>query len=285
MRVRNQARFSKFASFTFRQPSAIKKAIEQHGNSQAHELAYRAMLQKELACEIRPLPEAATNPRPVAPQTFKGRVPKPKDWLDCFVETSNLVSWRKQAKLHMQKSGQASGGPLAPKPELAKAPGNATSSPAQPLAAPRETFENLRKRRRKQTRIMAEVVRRKHRQILGKAKFCTLALDEAQGRKLVHFRCDTQKAPWYHQGTLGIFNVGPKTAEEGEEDHAKRAVRRLDEFLNKFCTPLRKASLGTAVDNEFKEHLMKIVVTISADGGPSERRAIYLACAPGFLFV
>jgi hypothetical protein len=305
MRRRSQARFSKFASFTFRQHGQLKKTIEQHGNSQAHELAYRAMLRKELACEIRPLPEAA--PNPVAQQAFKGRVPKPQDWLDSFVETANFVSWRKQAKLRMQKSGQACGEPLAPTPEGSESKasgGSKSSTPAQPvegqplegqplaalpggsqpLAAPRETLENLRKRRRKQTLIMAEVVRRKHRKILRMAKFCTLALDEAQGRKLVHFRCDYHKAPWYHQGTLGVFKVGPKTPEEGAEDHAQRALRRLDEFLSKFCTPLRKASLGTECDNELKGHLFKIVVTISADGGFAERRAIILACAQGFPF-
>jgi hypothetical protein len=294
LRMRKHARFGKFANFTFRQPSQTEKAIEQHGNSQAHDLAYKAMLQKESACELRPLtmPEAA--PNPVAQKAFKGRVPKPRDWLDSFVDTGNLVSWRKQARLRVQKSGQSSGEPLASKPEVARASDDTTSSPwagSQPLAAdqggsqsltlaaPRETLENLRKRRRKQTRIMAEVVRRKHRRILGKAKFCTLALDEAQGRKLVHFRCDCDKAPWYHQGTLGVYKAGPQTTEEGEEDHAKRAVKRLDEFLTKFCTPLRKASLGTACDNEFKEHLLNIVATISADGGAAERRAIFLAGA------
>ena len=69
--------------------------------------------------------------------------------------------------------------------------------------------------------------------------------------------------------------------EEGEQDHASRAMKRLDEFLSRFCTPLRNASLGTQCDEELKKHLLKIVVTISADGGSAERRAIYLACDPG----
>ena len=56
---------------------------------------------------------------------------------------------------------------------------------------------------------------------------------------------------------------------------------RLDEFFTKFCTPLRKSTLGTECDQGLKDHLLKIVVTISADGGPSERRALFLACGPG----
>ena len=75
--------------------------------------------------------------------------------------------------------------------------------------------------------------------------------------------------------------MGAKTMEEGEEDHALRAMTRLDEFISKFCTPLRKRSLGTECDQELKDHLLKIVVTISADGGAAERRAIFLACEPG----
>lgn len=308
LRARSQVRFSKFAMFKWSatgtarkknsRTATIARLIEQHGNSAAHEVAYRAMLQKEDACEIRPLaepePQAAANP--LARKTFKGRVPKPLDWLDSFVESSNLVSWSKQARMHTQKSGQASGEPSAPEPEVVRhiwdppaqqaegQPLAASQAGRRSLAGPRETGNGLRKRRRRQTRIMAEVVRRRHRRILGKAKFCTLALDEAQGRKLVHFRCDYHKAPWHYQGTLGIFKMGAQTVEEGEGDHAKKAVKRLDEFITKFSTPLRKASLGTTCDNEFREHFLKIVTTISADGGAAERRAIYLAGAWGSPF-
>ena len=291
---RPQARFSKFANFAWRQPSQMAKTLEQHGNSQAHEVAYKAMLQMQDALEMRPQ-ACVTTARAIidsaAKQIFKGRVPKPQDWLDCFVESSNLVSWRKQAKLRIGKSGQTaqldSGEPLAPleasqshSPMAAICP----SENRQPLAAPRETPDSLRKRRRKQVKIIAECVRRRHRDVLRRARFCSLSLDEAQGRKRIHFRCDYDEPPWYYQGTLGVFQVGAKTMEEGEEDHALKAMTRLDEFISKFCTPLRKSSLGTECDQDLKDHLMKIVVTISADGGPSERRAILLACQPGAQF-
>ena len=80
---------------------------------------------------------------------------------------------------------------------------------------------------------MAACVRNRHKKVLRKARFCSLALDEAKGRKLVHFRCDFGKPPWYYEGTLGVFKVGPKTMEEGMQDHAEKTVARLDEFLSR----------------------------------------------------
>ena len=288
LQKRSQPRFSKLSGFGWRRPNSITKNIKQHGTSQAHEIACKAMAQKENGLESLSRVGATGAPPaidPVAQQIFKGRVPKPVDWLECFVETNNIVSWRKQARIRIGNSGQTSVEPLdepkAPKPDCPTAAPTHPSK-SQPLAARRTvTCDSLRKTRRKQTRMMAEVVRRRHRQVLKKAKFCSLALDEAQGRKLVHFRCDYHKAPWYYQGTLGVFKMGSKTMEEGEQDHALRAMRRLDEFLSGFCTPLRKASLGTQCDEDMKKHLLKIVVTISADGGSAERRAIFLACEPG----
>ena len=303
LRQRGQARFSKFASFAWSRAGAWKQMrqhIEQHGNSQGHQVALRAMAQNEFGLQAdSPAHAKVAAPHatdPLAQKTFKGRVPKPVDWLDCFVETSHHVSWRKQAKLRIAKGAQIVEGaePLASHGQPLATPGEPASQPlaaprenGQPLglAGPRETVDNQRKRVRKQTRFIAECVRRKHRRVLRKAQFCTLALDEAQGRKLVHFRCDYHIAPWYYEGTLGIFKSAPKTTQEGEGDHAEKALKRLDEFLNKFCTPLRKKSLGTECDEGLKQHLLKIVTTISADGGSSERRAIYIACQSGVPFL
>jgi hypothetical protein len=290
------ARFGKFANFDWRCPQGFRKNLEQHGHSKAHDIACRAMMCKaDYLGRGRPESKesAAHTPPTMEPdmafQTFKGRVPKPEAWLDCYVEAKERVSWRKQARLSIAKSGKTPapdpGEPLAtskaPKQDhLVAAP--KASKQGQPLAAPRASFENLRKTRRKQTRFIAECVRKRHRQVLRKARFCSLALDEAQGRKLIRFRCDFHKPPWNYSGVLGVLEMGPKTLEEGEEDHALRAMKRLDEFITKFCTPLRKKSLGTECDQELKDHLLKIVKTISADGGPAERRALFLACELGF---
>jgi hypothetical protein len=294
-RGRGQARFGKFANFKWSATSQVAKNLEQHGTSKAHEAACAAMRRKACGLEAgktgssgSAIPEPPTAD-PFHERTFKGRVPKPQDWLGAFVESSNLVSWSKQARLCIGKSGQkpitVAGEPVAtPKASKQEQPVVVPKAckQGQPLAAPRASVENLRKRRRKQTRIMAECIRKRHRKVLREAHFCSLALDEAQGRKLVRFRCDFPKPPWNYSGTLGVFQMGPKTVEEAEEDHAQRAMTRLDEFITKFCTPLRKARLGTECDQELKDHLLKIVKTISADGGAAERRAIYLACELGF---
>jgi hypothetical protein len=286
LRRRSQARFSKFASFTWRQPTQIRKNLEQHGTCQAHEKAVKAMLQKEDGLETRPQASAIAAPpatNQAAQRAFKGRVPKPAHWKDCFVESSNMVSWRKQAKLHLGRSGQSSKPSALPtnsdQDSSNVAPGPSTQ--CQPLVDTGETCRNLHQRRRKQCRIIAECVRLRHRRILKKARFCSLAFDDAQGKKLVHFRCDYHKPPWYYQGTLGVFKVGAKTMAEGGQDHALQSMTRMDEFISKFCTPLRKSSLGTECDQELKDHLLKIVVNISADGGAAERRAIFLACYQG----
>ena len=200
----------------------------EHGRSQAHEIACEAMAQKENGWgSLSQVSATAAHLAidPVAQQIFKGRVPKPQDWFDCFVDTQEKVSWRKQARINIATSVKPDHPMAAP----------THPSKSQPLVARGTvTRESLQKRRRKQTRMMAEVVRQRHRRVLKKAKFCSLGLDEAQGRKLVHFRCDFHKAPWYYQGTLGVFKVGAKTMEEGAQDHALQATRRLDEFLTKF---------------------------------------------------
>ena len=69
------------------------------------------MVQSENGLASLPQVRAAGAPPaidPAAQQIVKGHVPKPADWLECFVETSNIVSWRKQAKVRIGKSGQTS---------------------------------------------------------------------------------------------------------------------------------------------------------------------------------
>ena len=66
-------------------------------------------------------------------------------------------------------------------------------------------------------------------------------------------------------------------AGELEEDHALVGVRKLDAFLNTFCTPLAKASQPLATDLELKEHIRKCTRAFAADGASKERRALLLA--------
>jgi hypothetical protein len=80
---------------------------------------------------------------------------------------------------------------------------------------------------------------------------------------------------------MGVYKVAATTMEEGEQDHALKSLTRLNEFLTRFCTPLRKKVLGTQCDQELKDHLLQIIVTVSSDGGAAERRALYIASEPG----
>ena len=62
-----------------------------------------------------------------------------------------------------------------------------------------------------------------------------------------------------------------------EEDHALIAVRQMDKFLNKFCTPLSSKKLPLATDLELKSHMLRITRVFAADGSSKERRALQLA--------
>ena len=56
-----------------------------------------------------------------------------------------------------------------------------------------------------------------------------------------------------------------------EEDHASACVRKLDAFLNTFCTPLVKANQPVATDIELKDHILKCTRAFAADGASSAR--------------
>ena len=81
---------------------------------------------------------------------------------------------------------------------------------------------------------------------------------------------------------LGILDCSKKHASDFEEDHAVTAVKQLDSFLTKFCTPLgriqgRRGVQPLACDLALKAHVMKTVNCLSADGASKERRAVFLA--------
>ena len=281
---RQGPRFTKFARFQWssaKKQKDIAEALKQHSNSQAHKIACAAMLRNQSQLDLggpnssgfvlSPAPPMKA-PAPL-PNAFRGRVPQPKDWLDGFVDTKEHVSFRAQERMTKAKSGRGTENPAPQDPAQ-----EVTAVRGRPLAAARFFDEFLRKRRRKQTMIMAEGIRVRHRKVLRAATFCTLALDEAQGRKLFRFRCDRNQAPWSYTGVLGVFEMGPKSMEEGEQDHAERALTRVDEFITRFCTPIGTLDdRAPACDQELKDHILKIVSTLSADGGPAERRALFLA--------
>ena len=90
---------------------------------------------------------------------------------------------------------------------------------------------------------MAEHDRDERRKFLREATCITLALDEGKYKKVVRFRCDTPKpvadgSPAVAKGILGIVDCSHASAADFEEDHAIKAVRKLDGLITKFCSPL-----------------------------------------------
>lgn len=177
---------------------------------------------------------------------LKGRVPQCQDWVDCWAESTEQTAFHKQAR----KAGK--------------------SQFNRPLA-------NLRRIRRKQIRIIAEARRRVLRKQLAEARFISLSMDERQYQKIVRFRCDAPVKPFIRRGILGVLKLEKSAVGDFEEDHALIAVRKLDCFLNKFCTPLGKGCRPSATNFALKEHIKKNTRAFAADGASKERRALLLA--------
>ena len=90
-------------------------------------------------------------------------------------------------------------------------------------------------------------------------------------------RCDAPREPYIHSGILGVTGLEKSAVGDCEEDHALIGVRKLDSFLNTFCTPLRRTGRPSATDLELKEHIRNHTRVFAADGGSKERRALLLA--------
>ena len=171
---RSLDRFGRWSRFDIRRLVRQEQActaIQAHASSAIHKKAI-AFLAGKLA---RPLPQvapctaeehsalqpvaqvcAAVNaPQPIAREdVFRGRVPQVTDWLDAWANSSSAVSFRKQAKI-----------------------------------ANKRMQSTYRTQRIKQVRVMAEVVRDGVRKRLREAASITIAVDEAQARKILRLRC------------------------------------------------------------------------------------------------
>ena len=84
---------------------------------------------------------------------------------------------------------------------------------------------------------------------------------------------------------LGILDCSKKRACDIEEDHAVTAVKQLDGFLPRFCSPLgpsvrrgrRRGPQPLACDVMLKAEIIKKVSCFAADGTSKEHRALALA--------
>jgi hypothetical protein len=132
---------------------------------------------------------------------------------------------------------------------------------------------NVRKVRKKQVGIMAEVVQMKWQRALHQATFCSLSMDGSNGQKVVRFRCDLPDAPWVLRGILGVLDeVIIEKLDDADQDCALTTTLKLDLVITQFCTPL-----GEPVNQDLKDHLLNIIRVVAVDGAPAERRAISLA--------
>ena len=87
--------------------------------------------------------------------------------------------------------------------------------------------------------------------MLRNATSISLALDESRYRKIVRFQADVPSRAvdaqdFCHAGVLGILACEKGHASEFEEGHAVTAVKQLDSFSTRFCTPLgpRRGPMG-----------------------------------------
>ena len=55
------------------------------------------------------------------------------------------------------------------------------------------------------------------------------------------------------------------------------AVRKLDSFLDAFCTPIGRAGRPLATDLLLKERIKKCTRALAADGASKERRSLLLS--------
>ena len=262
-------RFSKFATLQVRAKTGFhaRFQIEQHQRSAAHRHAAgakRARVGRE-----DPSPQPLPLARPAASSSsgteevseadaalLRGNVPSAAEWRDAWALLSETSSLRKCARVRRKQ-----------------------------FSTDDTEVERTRKRRRKQLRVMAEVLRMKIRDVLGNATSISLSLDESKYRKIVRYRADVpsrnvEASDFCNAGALGILDCEKGHASEFEEDHAVTAVKQLESFLTRFCTPLgrgRRKALSLTCDESLKSHIMRTVTSFSADGGGKERRAVFLA--------
>ena len=176
---------------------------------------------------------------------LKGRAPQAQDWLNAWAETTENLSFHKQARLSTKRNIRR--------------------------------WKNERRIRRNQLAIMAEARREVIKNHLLEAKYISLSMDDRKYKKIIRFRCDAPAEPFKRRGILGVLALDKSAVGDFEEDHALVATRKLDSFLNRFCTPLSSKRRPLATDHALKEHIRKRVRTFAADGASKERRGLLMA--------
>ena len=167
------SRRSKFARFQVRPPSRCRarEALLQHATSTSHRRAcgFRRVrplepcpIARQQAPSYRGIRIADDAVGGCAPKLLRGSVPSASEWMDAWAVCSETASLRCEGRVH-EKRTAATGG---------------------------DAHEMRRKRTRNQMQLMAGVIRHDIRSTLAQATSISLAIDEAQHRKIVRSRVD-----------------------------------------------------------------------------------------------
>ena len=184
--------------------------------------------------------EQATDEQVEAEALLKGRVPQLQDWIDAWASASSTTSYRKENRVR-QKRSQG------------------------------RTSSNIRTRRRKQVRVIADVIRDQHRQALTAATSTSLAVGSRGKYKVARFRCDSHHHPYYVDGLLGTFHCGYESLEDADADHGVRMQQNLQRCITRFWTPVGGG--GHMADEE--KQMLKKIRCLSSDGAASERKVMF----------
>ena len=274
----DNARLSKFAKFQFRPTSgfAARWQLEQHSKSLSHRVACGQKRKRDEKKVVANHPQPLARPINCSDDLsstvlqedailFKGNVPSAAEWSDGWSVLSENLSLRKGGRMFEKKHGL-------------------------------RAANKKRKLYRKQLVVMAELLRNDIRKTLSQATFISLSLDECKYRKILRFRADKScrsnslcslwrnvcASGFSQSGVLGSLDCSKKHASDFEDDHAVTAVKQLDDFLTKFCTPRGRRPGQRRIqfldcDLELKAHILKSVTCVSADGASKERRAVFMA--------
>ena len=81
---------------------------------------------------------------------------------------------------------------------------------------------------------------------------------------------------------LGVIDVAKEVVTDFEDDNVVVSLRRFEQFLTVFCTPLgrrpgSREPQPLACDEALKKHIIKTVLVVAADGDKGGRRIPFLA--------
>ena len=91
-------------------------------------------------------------------------------------------------------------------------------------------------------------------------------MDDRGKFKVLRYRSDAPAKPYVRHGILGVLWLDNSALNEFDDDHALVALRKLDGFMTRVCTPLGPGGRPLATDARLKEHIFTATRIVAADG-------------------